>query len=283
MNFQQTPFSGQFMTTPTSPQFQSQFGILNQATPQWVIDIQEDIKSIKATVGKIDKIEKIIDRMNSKVEKLENDVKQVNSKVIDIEKSNQFLSKEFDDTKKHVQTTNNEIKRLNKQCQELEGTIETLKTQNQTLEDKTNDLESRSMRENLLFHGIKETEGEDCELLVKTFIQETLEIQEEIVIDRAHRIPPGKPKNSGTRPLVAKFHYFKQRELIRNKAFEKANTLRNAKVGVSVQQTKATMQKRREKSALYDREKEAGRTVKWAGSRLMVRNGTTGTFREVTS
>lgn len=34
-------------------------------------------------------------------------------------------------------------------------------------------------------------------------------------------------------------------------------------------------------SAVYDREKAAGRTVKWAGAKLLVRDGNVGEFREV--
>ena len=34
-------------------------------------------------------------------------------------------------------------------------------------------------------------------------------------------------------------------------------------------------------SAAFEREKAAGRTVKWAGARLLVRDGNIGDFREV--
>ena len=34
-------------------------------------------------------------------------------------------------------------------------------------------------------------------------------------------------------------------------------------------------------SAVYDREKAAGRTVKWAGAKLLVRDRNVGEFREV--
>lgn len=61
-------------------------------------------------------------------------------------------------------------------------------TENTALKSKLNELESRSMRENLLFYGIEEpeeTEEEDCEELVKRFITEKLKINSDaIMLDR---------------------------------------------------------------------------------------------------
>ena len=42
------------------------------------------------------------------------------------------------------------------------------------------------------------------------------------------------------------------------------------------------LQKRRDLSAIYDREKAAGGSVKWAGARLMERDGDVANFHEVT-
>ena len=121
--------------------------------------------------------------------------------------------------------------------------------------------------------------SEDCELLVKDFIKNNLEILQDITIDRAHRL--GKPKGK-VRPIVVKFHYYREREHVRLTAQDKVNELKALNIGVGVQQTKAVLQKRRTLSAVYDREKAAGRNVKWAGARLMVRDGSIGNFHEVT-
>lgn len=51
--------------------------------------------------------------------------------------------------------------------------------------------------------------------------------------------------------------------------------------GVGVQQTKAVLNKRKNLSTAYDREKAAGKTVKWVVAKLMVREGNTGDFHEV--
>ena len=69
----------------------------------------------------------------------------------------------------------------------MESVINNLKSQNIELESKTNDLEARSMRENVLFFGFKESENEDCSTIIKQFIYEKLEIVEPVMLDRAYR------------------------------------------------------------------------------------------------
>ena len=224
-------------------------------------------------------MKKTVNKISSKVETLETKMKTMDTKVIEVEKSNKFISDEFDKTKQKLKSASDDVKRLNDKCKNFETAVQKLETQNKNLEDKTNYLEFRSLRENLLFHGIPESPNENCELLVKEFIGRHLEIRHVISIDRAHRL--GKPKNK-TRPIVVKFHYYNQRELIRTTANDKIENLKALNLGVGVQQTKAVLQKRRDMSAIYDREKSAGRQLKWAGARLLVRDGNSGNFREVT-
>ena len=94
-----------------------------------------------------------------------------------------------------------DLKKLNNWCREFEDTVKTLKEKNETLEAKANDLEFRSMRENLLFHEMLESTQEDCETIIKTFIKEKLDIQQDTIIDRAHRLSKPRAK---TRPIVAR-------------------------------------------------------------------------------
>ena len=108
-------------------------------------------------------------------------------------------------TKYKLKSASEDVKRLNTKCKDYETVVITLESKNKSLEDKTNDHEYRSMRENLLFHGIKESTNENCELLVRRFIAEHLDIGEDIKLDRAHRL--GKPKGR-TRSIVVKFHEY---------------------------------------------------------------------------
>ena len=286
MNFPQMPFAGQ-MGMQSPPPFNSQYNnpplgssMFNTQSPPppWATEIMEDIKTIKKSMAKIDSIEKMVNTITTKVNKLETNVKTIDTRVTETEKSNQFLSDKFEDAKKQLKHADTELKKLSTRCNEFEEEVEKLKTQNENLEAKTNDLEFRSLRENLLFHGIAETPNENCETLVQQFVTEKLEIAHNIIIDRAHRL--GKPRGK-TRPIVVKFHQYTDRELIRTKAAEKSEMLKSIHQGVGVQQTKAVLNKRKNLSTAYDREKAAGKTVKWVGAKLMVREGNTGDFHEV--
>ena len=77
------------------------------------------------------------------------------------------------------------------------------------------------MRENVLFYGLPEGgEHENCEQLVTQLYVEKLEIQEarNVVFDPVHRV--GVASHNKIRPLVAKFHYFRDRETMRQKSYD---------------------------------------------------------------
>ena len=134
-------------------------------------------------------------------------------------------------------------------CVELEKTTSALQNDKSTLQSKINDLEYRSMRDNLLFYGIPESNGEDCEIRVRQFLGEKLELPqaEKVSFDRVHRV--GAASIGKTRPVVAKFHYYKERELVRNRVFELKDKLKAENVGVGAQLPK---QMRDTRKALYD-------------------------------
>ena len=78
------------------------------------------------------------------------------------------------------------------------------------LGSKVADLESRSMRDNLLFYWVPEGgDAENCELLIKTVMSEKLNVPDtqSIVLDRVHRV--GSAIHNKVRPIVPKFHYYK--------------------------------------------------------------------------
>ncbi|KAH3839541.1 hypothetical protein DPMN_112973 [Dreissena polymorpha] len=133
------------------------------------------------------------------------------------------------------------------------------------------------MRENLLFYGCPEVLNENCEETVKSIISKKLRIVENITLDRVHRL--GKPSNGKCRPIVAKFHYY---QLVRTTAITKTNDLKTTGLGIGIQQTKAVLQQRREKNALFNREKSAGKQVKRAGAKLLSRENGSSQFKEVT-
>lgn len=91
---------------------------------------------------------------------------------------------------------------------ELREEIQAVKSDMQNLTERHLDLQSRSMRDNLIFTGIDDQEEENTETVLKDFIKNTLRIEHEISFHRVHRI--GRKMNGKSRPIVAKF-IFKDR------------------------------------------------------------------------
>ena len=89
------------------------------------------------------------------------------------------------------------------------------------IEDKLIDLEDRSRRNNLRVDGIKERPNEtweDCENELHTLFKESLGIEEEVVIERAHRVRTDKDKKSNaTRTIVCRILNYKHKvKILRN-------------------------------------------------------------------
>ena len=212
ISFPQTNFGAQFMQSPMpfTPPLQSNTHLQSNsaAAPAWATEIMEDIKVIKKSVSKIDSIEKTNNKINLKVDNLESKVKTMDTRLSEVEAACSFTSDEMDTNKKSLSAASKDIGQIKKNFDE---NVKNFETMSQELDAKLNDLEARSMRENLLFYGFKENDGENCEDLILDLIKTKLEINSSISLDRVHRI--GKPKDKGTRPIVAKFHNYKDREL----------------------------------------------------------------------
>ena len=121
-----------------------------------------------------------------------------------------------------------------------------------------------------MFYGVSEQQNEDCEVLVKQFINEKLEIPQtgNLSFDRVHRVGP--PAHGKVTPIVAKFHYYKEREAVRNKSFELADKLKAEKVGVGAQWPKQIRETRKNLHAIMQQEKDKGNTVKLMKDKLYV-------------
>ena len=98
----------------------------------------------------------------------------------------------------------------------VEKTTDSIKqtqTKQQQIKEKTIDQEARGRRQNVIFHGIKESADENsdkCKQKVKDFIKEKCKLPDNVVIDVAHRLGPKKRDSVGAsaskpRPMIAKF------------------------------------------------------------------------------
>ena len=206
-----------------------------------------DLKTIKHSVSKIDNIEKLINKVNQKVEQLDLKLKNIESRVDETENSCKFINSAFESNREKLSETKSELKaingKLNDQNREMEKEIQKLKTRNESLGWNVDHLEYRSLRDNLLFHGLPEKREENCEQLISDLIHTQLNIDSDIKFERVHMI--GKKGVKDSRPIVAKSHEFKDRELVFTTAQSKYQQLKSSYIGVGIHQNENTLLKRR--------------------------------------
>ncbi|MES9880359.1 MAG: hypothetical protein ABW185_05695 [Sedimenticola sp.] len=230
-----------------------------------------DVKQIKQRMSKIDNIEKMVTKINLQVTDLETKVSTIDTSVIEVEESCSFINTESEKQKLCTEKTKSDLKTLQKTCHKLEENIKQYESQNAQLESKYTDLEARSMRDNLLFYGIPESDQtENCEQLVKQVCTNKLHIPEaaEMKFDRVHRL--GQRSNNKTRPIVAKFHHYTDRETIRTKSYDEQTGLKQSNLGIGVQWPKQIRDTRKSLYPIMQREREKGNTVKMVRDKLFI-------------
>ena len=98
-----------------------------------------------------------------------------------------------------------------------------LQSKQANIEEKMIDLQWRGMRENLLFTGIDEPvlqrgEYENAEQTLRLFLRNEMGIDDEIPLDRVHRIGKFRPDQQYPRTIIAKFERYRDKEFVRKKA-----------------------------------------------------------------
>ena len=119
-----------------------------------------------------------------------------------------------------------------------------------------------------MFYGIKEG-AENCGALVKTFCADVLHVENahNLMFDRVHRVGG---KSGKTRPIVAKFHYYTDRERVRHASFTYAEDIKTAKFGVGAQLPKRLRDARKPLYPAMKEAKDAGKEVKFVGNKLFI-------------
>ncbi|KAJ8309250.1 hypothetical protein KUTeg_014124 [Tegillarca granosa] len=200
---------------------------VNAITPPWVDQL----------FIKIDQVDRSVNSINYKVENIATDLGSLSSRVNDVEQSVKFLSDTYDTVKitvesakaaaneaqsevrKFQKTYRTDMSELQKSISKISSENKMLIKENQNLKNSLTDLKCRSMHDNLIFHGIPESnENENCQNIIHDICRRHLKIcdAERIVIDRAHRIG-NSSRDEGPRPIVVKFNQFQQREEIQRR------------------------------------------------------------------
>ena len=197
--------------------------------------------NIEQQLSQMNVVKASVSNTNSKVMQLDKEVSDLKTKVFSYEESITSYSNCYDD----LISSNTES---NSQISDLLGRVENLEEIHTKTENRLIDLQWRSMRENLIFTGIKEPnlqegEYEDVEYTLKTFLKQNMKIDRYIELDRVHRLGRFDPYKDYPRPIIAKFERFKDKEYVRQSAPE---TLINTQYGVREQYPYGIEEKRKQ-------------------------------------
>ena len=241
-------------TQPVGLYQQHSHGYLNTAPHQQThqFEFSNEPPWVHALFKKIDLTHAEVVTINKRVSMLETEIKSLhilNQEVSEMKDSLNFVSCQFDSLNDEIKQTRETMKQNRSIIAEQANEINTLKEQ--ALLDQ-----GRSMRSNLVFSGIAEGDThEDSEYVVRQFIKEKMKINSDnIEIERAHRI--GGPRRQGkSRPIVAKFLRFKQKEAIKRAA---PGALKGTSFGVNEQFPKGIAERRRQLIPIMKEHKKKG-------------------------
>lgn len=268
MAFTQPQFSYSPPPPPGSP------FIFGSMQPPWASDMlqelkdmKNEIKEVKSKLKAIDRIEKSLNLLTAKVSDMEIKVNDIDQRVAENETLTQFMSSKFDDNEK-------ELKSLKQSCTALEKKCKWLQSEKEKNEEKLLDIETKSMRDSLVFYGIPEAptgQKENCHQSVSDVINNVMNLEGRFTFDSAYR-PKQRGHGSGPRPIIVKFHYAQERDRVRTASFEDETKkrLKDSKMGIGAHLPKDLRDARK---PLYDamkRAKDAGKEVKFVGKTLFI-------------
>ena len=176
--------------------------------------LQLILSKLEALETKFETVVTTVNTLTFAVEDLKKTVDKVQSEMVAVESKTTELRKDVDQM-------DNSLSFLNKEVQELRSKENNYKLEIKSLESKILYQEVYNRRENLRFLNLPEAsdEGnEDTKEVVYRFLERELKMEDvrRIEFQRIHRI--GKKSSRYTRPVIARFLRFQDRELVFNAA-----------------------------------------------------------------
>ncbi|XP_041379863.1 uncharacterized protein LOC121392881 [Gigantopelta aegis] len=234
-----------FQLTPS----QSMSGI-NTSPPPWAQELSAKMDCIFKQLEKLDAIE-------NSISLIQTEVKQLGERVRDVEVSQQFINTILEEDKSDIKDVKSDLSILRK-------SFDYMQVANNKLSEEIIDLQSRSMRDNLLFFNIAENEGENCTEVIKKVCVDNLDYQEPLEIDRAHRI--GKLSAGKQRPIVVKFRCYPQPDAVK----KSSRKLKNTNFSIGEQFPKIVQERRKTLLPVFKEAMERGKKTALVRDKLYI-------------
>ena len=214
--------------------------------------------------------------MDGRVTSLECEVSDQRSQLNEIQASRAFDSQTCEEIKAKQLIIDKQLLETAKSKSSVTSEHKLLVKNNARMSEEIIDLQSRSMRDNLLFFNFKEGESqeerasEDCSKKVLDFCSDQLDMPDApttIKVDRAHRI--GRFNPAKKRPIVVKFNYHQDKIVVKQKA---NSALRHSDFAVADQYPKPIQDRRRNLIPLLIKAKNEGKRAVLSYDKLYIDN-----------
>ena len=208
------------------------------------------------------KLIELVAQMNKKLDKLdhiEQHLARVDEDIRDLKQSYTFVHNTTDELAKQQKMNRDALKNISDKVANIE-------VQNAKLQQDLIDLRARSMRCNLLFYNLPESE-QDPLTIIREVLNEKMGIDEngDIEIERAHRLGR-KREDEKPRAIVAKFLRYQDKEYIR----KSAHLLKGTKIGIAEQFPKVIADFRKALYPVYKKAKKDGNTALLIKDKLFI-------------
>jgi len=159
-------------------------------------------KKVEEIISKLTVLDTLGEKLNkfeSTMSKVLANVERVTKRVQDVKKSVEFINSQFETNKSDVTSLKTDISQIKSQNDHVHESMFHLQKDLDHLYERHIDLQTRSMRENLIFTGIPlpTQNDEDTEEILKTFMTEKIKMNPAMEFHRAHRF--GSKSNITTR------------------------------------------------------------------------------------
>lgn len=230
------------------------------------------VTNMKELKTKVCDIESSFTRINSRCDKNESEVSQIKRDNVNIGKDVNKMRKSFedvnnnlqglsdfmDDFKKKHETNVKDVKQVKSSVSKIANDLEDhtielrheiksalcdVKEENDDLRNKIIDLQCRSMKNNLIFTGLRESKNENTEDIIRQFMRDELRITHWVELGNVHRFGSGAPpgRRGRTRPIVARYLFHKDLARVLSNTYR----LKGKQYGVNQQYPDAIEQARK--------------------------------------
>lgn len=199
----------------------------SNVTPQMIfanlMDTTQRLQRLEVIMNeRLSKLD-LLDVVTQKLESFETNMSNVNQEIENIKTIQQKQSQILNNEEQHHHNIEDRVRNLEKNNLDLEA-------ENLDLKEKFLELQTRSMKYNLIFGGIKYTDGENTEEVLRNFLTHELQIGnvDGMVFQNVHRL--GERQDRRERNIIARFVKYTDHEFVRNTAAEKLKNKTNFSV-----------------------------------------------------